>query len=177
MKTRTKDMVISGLLCALGIIIPTFFPKIVIPPASFTLASHVPIFIAMFLSPGIAIAVALGTTLGFLLSGLPIIIVLRALTHVVFAAVGSIWYKKQNFKSIASLSVWALVCSIIHGVCEFIVVTLFYFGNNISGSYYENGFFVSVVCLVLFGTVVHSMVDFGISFVVAKALKIIPKHS
>ena len=40
--------------------------KIVIGPASFTLASHVPLFVAMFFSPGMAIAVALGTTFGFL---------------------------------------------------------------------------------------------------------------
>ncbi len=40
-------------------------PKIMIPPASFTLASHVPLFIAMFFTPGVAVAVALGTTFGF----------------------------------------------------------------------------------------------------------------
>ncbi|MEG2915982.1 MAG: hypothetical protein RR839_06035, partial [Oscillospiraceae bacterium] len=71
---KTKNMVISALLCALGIVIPMFFPKIVLPPASFTLASHVPIFIAMMLSPSIAVTVAIGTTFGFLLSGLPIIV-------------------------------------------------------------------------------------------------------
>ena len=62
-----------------------FMPKIVLEPASFTLASHVPVFIAMFISPLVAFAVALGTTIGFLMSGLPVIIVMRALSHVVFA--------------------------------------------------------------------------------------------
>ncbi len=48
-----------------GVIIPMVMPKIMIPPASFTLASHVPLFIAMFFTPGVAVAVALGTTFGF----------------------------------------------------------------------------------------------------------------
>ena len=42
-------------------------PRITIGPASFTLASHVPVFIAMFISPVVAIAVSLGTGFGFLI--------------------------------------------------------------------------------------------------------------
>lgn len=43
-----KHLTISALLIGLGILIPMVMPKIVIGPASFTLASHVPVFIAMF---------------------------------------------------------------------------------------------------------------------------------
>ncbi|MEG1965432.1 MAG: hypothetical protein RR064_04710 [Oscillospiraceae bacterium] len=71
---------------------------------------------------------------------------------------------------------WALVVSVIHGLGEFVVVTAFYFGGNIQEGYYSNGYFISVVLLVLLGTIVHSMVDFAISYAVCKALKIIPKE-
>lgn len=172
---KTKKMVISALLCAIGVVIPMFFPKIVIPPASFTLASHVPVFIAMVMSPSMAITVALGTTLGFLISGLPIIVVLRALSHVIFAGLGAWLYQKYKPVKPLSITLWALVASIIHGIGEFIVVTIFYFGGNIPQGYYTNGFFISVIVLVLLGTIVHSMVDFAFSYFICKALKIIPQ--
>ena len=46
-----RNLTITALLMALAIMIPIVMPlKVVIPPASYTLASHVPIFLAMFLS-------------------------------------------------------------------------------------------------------------------------------
>ena len=74
-----RQLTIGALLIAMGVIIPMVMPKIVIGPASFTLASHVPLLIAMFFSPAMAVAVALGTTFGFMINGLPFIIALRAL--------------------------------------------------------------------------------------------------
>ena len=82
-------MVIAALLCAVGIVIPMFCPKIIIEPASFTLASHVPLFLAMFISLPVAAVVCLGTTLGFFLSGFPLVVVLRALSQIVFVALGA----------------------------------------------------------------------------------------
>ena len=38
--TKLQTMVVAALLCAIGIVIPMFAPKIVLEPASFTLASH-----------------------------------------------------------------------------------------------------------------------------------------
>ena len=64
---KIKNMVTAGMLCAIGILIPMVSPiKITLDPASFTLASHVPVFMAMFISPVVGIFVAVGTTLGFL---------------------------------------------------------------------------------------------------------------
>ena len=68
---RIFKMVTAAMLCALGIIIPMVSPKITIEPASFTLASHVALFLAMFLSPKISVVVWFGTTLGFQLTGMP----------------------------------------------------------------------------------------------------------
>lgn len=63
---RIFQMVLAGVLCAVGMAVPMFMPKIVLGPMSFTLASHVPVFLAMFISPMVALAVCIGSALGFL---------------------------------------------------------------------------------------------------------------
>ncbi len=163
----------AALLCAVGIVIPMFSPlKIAIPPASFTLASHVAVFLAMFISPTVAIAVSLGTTVGFLFGGFSIEIVIRALSHIVFACVGSFWLKRNphTLASPAQTSVFCLVISLIHGVFEVLVVIPFYFGNMLKANVYESGFLYSVILLVGVGTVIHSTVDFLISVLIWRAL-------
>ena len=179
-----NSMVISALLCAIGIVIPIISPlKITLEPASFTLASHVAIFIAMFISPATAVFVAAGTAVGFLLAGFPIVIVIRAASHVVFAAAGSVYLKKHpdTLKTFKSSQVFSLATGLLHGICEVIVVMPFYFGNNMSSAYYAKGFIVSVVLLVGVGTVVHSMIDFYLAQAiwkpVSKAVKLPEKVS
>lgn len=167
-----QTMTIAALLCAVGIAIPIFFPKIWIGPASFTLASHVPIFLAMFISPGVAVAVTLGTTLGFFFSGLPLVITLRALSHIVFVLIGAFLLKKRPAAMTFSAGslLFGLFLSVIHAGCEVAVVTLFYFGGQLTGATYSSGYAVSVLLLVGLGGLVHSMVDFGISVAVWKPL-------
>lgn len=177
--SNLNSMVVSALLCAIGIIIPIISPlKITMEPASFTLASHVAIFIAMFISPSTAAVVAIGTAAGFLMSGFPIVVVLRAASHIVFALVGALYLKKfpNTLKSIKYSQVYSLAIGLIHGLCEVLIVMPFYFGNNMSSGYYARGFMVSVLLLVGVGTVVHSMIDFYLAQViwkpVAKAVRI-----
>ncbi|MVO70305.1 hypothetical protein GOD95_02445 [Paeniclostridium sordellii] len=165
-KTNTKSIVLSALLCALGIIIPMFSPiKLILEPASFTLASHVPIFIAMFISPSTAIFVTLGATVGFLLGGFPIVVVFRALSHLIFVFIGSLYLKKHKntIKSIKTSLVFSFIIGAIHALGEILVVLPFYFGNGLSSGYYEKGFITSVLMLVGIGTIIHSMLDFGLS--------------
>lgn len=167
-------IVISAMLCAIGIIIPMFSPlKIVLEPASFTLGSHIAIFIAMFVSPVCALAVALGTTVGFLLGGFPIVIVLRASTHIIFATCGALILKKKPnlLDKPAPTAIFAAVISLLHGIGEVLVVIPFYFGNQLKGTYYSKGFLISVVLLVGAGTVVHSLIDFAIARVIWVPLK------
>lgn len=181
-----KNMVISALLCAIGIVIPMFSPiKIVLEPASFTLASHVAIFMAMFISPSIALFVALGSTLGFFLGGFPIVVVLRALSHVIFAYLGATYLKKHPsaLSTFKSSAVFSLTIGLIHGLCEVLIVLPFYMGSNLSQGYYDKGFFYAIIGLVGFGTVIHSMVDLTLSTVIWKAMpkslmmKVAPKAS
>ena len=174
-KNTTIQITLTGLLIALGIVIPMFSPlKIVIEPASFTLASHVPVLIAMFISPFSALAVALGTAAGFFWGGFPIIIVLRALTHVIFALAGSLYLMKN--KNILSkpirLRAFSLIIALIHGLCEVAIVTAFYFSkSNQLSKYYEHGFFQSVILLVGIGTVIHSMIDCELTYAVMAILR------
>lgn len=173
--SKIQTMVIAGLLCAVGIIIPTFSPiKIVLEPASFTLASHVAVFIAMFISPVVAVSVALGTTLGFLLGGFPIVVVMRALTHVVFCFIGATYLSKHGdemLHSVKSSLPFSFVIGVIHGLCEVAIVLPFYLSGQLSEVNYQKGFFVSIIVLVGVGSVIHSIVDFGISVMLWQPLR------
>ena len=168
-----QKMTAAAMLIAVGIIIPIFSPiKIILEPASFTLASHVPIFLAMFISPYVSIAVAIGTTLGFFLGGFPIIIVLRAATHIIFSLVGSIFLQRfpKILLSTTKTQIFSFFIAIIHAVGELAVVSVFYFSGIISASYYNKGFITSVLLLVGLGSIIHSMVDFTISTVLLKTI-------
>ena len=67
MNNKIRQMVYAGLLTALAIIIPIQFGflKIIIPPFTATLAAHVPMMLAMLISPAVAIVVGIGSTIGF----------------------------------------------------------------------------------------------------------------
>lgn len=174
MKTQnTLKMTITGLLIALGVVIPMYSPvRIMLPPASFTLASHAVIFVAMFISPKVALAVAAGTTLGFLLGGFPMIIVLRAATHIVFAYYGALYlHSLSNRLSLVNLRIFSFAVGLLHGLCEVIVVSIFFFGGNISSAHLEQGFFVSIFMLIGVGTVIHSMIDFEIAQLILLPLR------
>lgn len=169
-ENRLLTMITSALLCAVGIVIPMFCPKIIIGPASFTLASHVPIFLAMFLSPLSAAAVSLGTTIGFFAAGFSPVVVLRALSHIVFALAGAFWLRRKGgqLQTVGGAAVFGVVTSVIHETMEVLVVTWFFFGNQLPKENYAGGYAVSVLLLVGLGGFVHSMVDYSISLAVWK---------
>lgn len=170
---KLQLMIIAALLSAIGIVIPMFAPKIVLEPASFTLASHVPAFIAMFISPVTAVSVALITSFGFLFAGYPIVVVLRALTHIVFVLVGALVLKKHGSILLSTKSnlIFGSIIGFIHALCEVVVVTFFYLGSGMASAYYEKGYVLSVIILVGLGTVIHSMVDYTIAVFVWKPLQ------
>ncbi len=172
MKLNIQKVCVSALLVAIGLMIPLFSPiRILLDPASFTLASHVPIFIAMIISPGTAAAVALGTALGFFLS-FPIVVAMRAATHLIFALAGAFYLQKVPglLGHPLRTRLFSLAIGLIHAAAEVAVVIPFYFNNNLSAGFYDKGFLFSVVLLVGVGSVVHSMVDFEIALVVVKVL-------
>ena len=180
MKTNSvKRLTISALLIAMGIIIPMVMPRITIGPASFTLASHDPVFIAMFISPVVAIAVSLGTGFGFFLSATPII-ALRALSHLIFAVIGAVILQKHpeilinkegKFTLLnGKLQLFNVGIGVIHSAAELVVVSVFYTMGNLPGTYYTAGFMYSIFLLMGVGGLIHSLVDFSIAYFLASTL-------
>lgn len=180
MKTNSvKRLTISALLIAMGIIIPMVMPRITIGLASFTLASHVPVFIAMFISPVVAIAVSLGTGFGFFLSATPII-ALRALSHLIFAVIGAVILQKHpeilinkegKFTLLnGKLQLFNVGIGVIHSAAELVVVSVFYTMGNLPGTYYTAGFMYSIFLLMGVGGLIHSLVDFSIAYFLASTL-------
>ncbi|MDF2943494.1 MAG: hypothetical protein K0S01_2352 [Herbinix sp.] len=170
---KIKTMCTAALLCAVGIVIPMFSPfKIMLEPASYTLASHVAIFIAMFISPPVAVTVALVTSFGFFIGGFPLVIVLRALTHIIFATLGAYILKKNNniLLSMKSMATFAFVISVVHAIAEVTVVSFYYWGG-MTTAYYAKGYLFTVIGLVGVGTIIHSLIDFAIAVIVWKPLQ------
>lgn len=165
---KIQTLTMAALLIAIGTVIPGFMPRVIVGPMSFTLASHVAVMIALLISPSIAVSVALGTTLGFFIAGFPFIVVLRALTHVIWAYVGAMYIQKHPnlFETPFKALQFNLATALLHAIGEMIVVIPFYYGAGMDLS----TFVYMVFGLVGLGTVIHSSVDFMITLVVWKAL-------
>lgn len=162
----------SGLLTALAILIPIIMPlKVVIGPASYTLASHLPIFLAIFQTPFIAIVVAGGAALGFLLAGFPIPIVARALSHLLFASIGAYYIQKHGHTFLQKpqarifFSFWL---NLIHGLAEMLVI---YVLIQVGMTAATGAMWSFLVIFIGLGTVIHGMVDFELAFQLSQALK------
>ncbi|MEE1014127.1 MAG: hypothetical protein U0L92_07480 [Clostridia bacterium] len=165
-KVKTKDLVISALLIAIGILIPMIFTglpfRIVVGPYSATLMAHVPVIIAMFISPWTAVFTAIGTTIGFFFTA-PLIVAVRAASHVAFAILGAALIKK----GMRALPL-CILTGILHAVLEGIVVMIFYVGGF---STPNAGYTISLLVLItIVGTFIHHCVDFVISYAVGKGL-------
>ncbi|SNV54894.1 hypothetical protein [Veillonella rodentium] len=164
-----RDLTITALLMALAIMIPIVMPlKVVIPPASYTLASHVPIFLAMFLSRKMTACVVFGSTLGFFVAGFPLVIVMRAASHILFAMLGALYIRNHQAVLSGGLSfaLFNLGCAVVHAVGEVLACLLFYTTTTL-----PNIDLVYVVFgLVGGGTIIHSLVDGYISLYIYRAI-------
>ena len=178
-KMSVREITIGALLIALAILIPNVMPKIVIGPASFTLGSHVPLFIAMFFSPLLAVMVAIGTTIGFFMSSLPFIITLRAASHLVFALLGA-WYLQKHPETVLTkgkfqlvnlrFQLFNLVIGLIHSAVEILVVLAFNLVDSGSVGSYQGGAFYFFFVLMGIGGLIHSLVDYNIAYFVTAAV-------
>ena len=121
---KTKEIVISGLLVAIAFIIPLTLPNLSgLPEFSATPFAHVPLMIAMFINPTVAIFVALGTALSFFMKYIPIV-GLRALSHLLFALIAATMLKKSKTKM--SVLVTYIVTLILHVGAEAVIVALYF---------------------------------------------------
>jgi len=169
-KEKLRKLLIGAMLTAIGIMIPMYMPvRVIIPPASFTLASHVPVMMAMFFSPAMAFLVAIGTTFGFVLAGFPVTIWLRAFSHVVFVLIGAYYLKKRpnivNQK--VGFQVFNVVIALIHSLAETGIVFAFY---ALGFAHMDRAALFNLLLLIGLGGIVHSVVDMNIAFVLSKSL-------
>lgn len=149
-----KKLTYTGLLTALAIVIPLAFGflKIQIGPFSATLASHVPMFVAMFLGPAAAAMVGVGSALGFLISAPPVIAA-RAFMHTFVGLAGAFLIKRGvSFGKVVAIT------APIHAILEALVVIPFGF------TMYK------ILVVVGTGTFLHHIIDGIIAYALVKAL-------
>lgn len=158
---KLREITTGAVLTALAIIIPIQFGflKIVIPPFSATLASHVPMFIAMVINPAVAVMVGIGSVIGFLLT-MPLYVAARAASHIVVGFVGALLIKRGK----SMMTAFALTLP-IHAVLEAIAVIPFGFTAY------------NILVVVGIGTAIHHCVDAAIATSVIYALKPLGKFS
>ena len=161
MKSKNiNQLVLAGVLCGIGIVVPMLMPKIVIGPMSFTLASHVAIFIAMFISPKLAAVVCLGTTLGFFMTT-PVIIALRAASHM-----------PEIIEKPLPSTVFNGGLAFVHALAEVAVVSPFFLAGSIfKPEQLADGYVMSVLVLVGVGTFLHSLIDYTVSIMLWKPVR------
>ncbi len=131
----TKKIVISALLVGLAVVIPYIsLPVLPIPEFSVTLFAHVAILIAMFLGVEVSILAALGSVLGFYLKGMPLVVVMRAASHILFLIVGAVLLRKWKDKN-WSVYVTGAVTGVIHALCEAVVVAFWFQSSAVSTTF------------------------------------------
>ena len=152
---NTKKLTIAALLTSLAIVIPfAVFFKVMIPPFSATLGSHVPMFIAMLLGPEAAIMVGLGSALGFFLTLGPIIGA-RAAMHIIVGVIGAGLIKRGvPFGKVAAIT------APIHGLLEMLVIIPF-----VDFDVYN------LLVITGVGTMLHHAVDAAIAYVLINILQ------
>ena len=142
--------------------------KVVIPPASYTLASHVPIFLAMFLSRKMAACVVIGSTLGFFVAGFPIVIVMRCISYHLLPWWGPIIL---NIIQAYWLGLYPLLRSTLYVLSFTLLVKCLRAYYSIRQLRCQISILSNVVfVLVGGGTIIHSIVDGYIALYIYKAI-------
>ena len=169
MRKKTKELTITALLTALAITIPLVMPsippfKVVMPPFTATLASHVPLILSMFISPFSAVMTAIGSALGFLFAFPDPIVSVRAATHIFFTVAGAMMIRKKMNP------VWTiLVTLVLHSLSDMLTVYLaadfFHMSALLKGN--TMGY---VQAWIGIGTSVHHLVDFLIAYIILQPL-------
>lgn len=152
---KTRELVTSSLLAALSLTIPLAFGGLVtvaIPPFTATIASHVPLFLSMLVSPAGAIMVGAVSAVGFLIKLGPVIAA-RAAMHAVVGGVGaSLVRRGMPFRN-ALLAVLP-----VHALTEGFIVLFFGWTLQRAG------------VVVALGTAIHHLVDTAIAISLAGIL-------
>jgi niacin transporter len=154
---KTRELTLGALLSAMALLIPLAFGgflAIQIPPFTATIMSHVPLFLAMLVSPLAAVMVGIVSAIGFFMK-LGAVVGARALMHAIVGYVGAVAVKKGY-----SLPKALAISLPFHAIAEALIVIPF-FGFDI----------YKIVVVVAVGTALHHVVDSVIAVFIANALK------
>ncbi|MDP4143084.1 MAG: ECF transporter S component [Bacillota bacterium] len=156
MKLAVRKLTFSALLTALAIIIPVVFGpflRVTFPPFTATLGAHVPMFLAMLVGPEAAVAVGVGSLIGFMLTSTSVVAA-RAFMHTFVGLVGALLIKRG-----VSIKKVVVITAPIHAVLEALVVIPFGY------KMYQS------LVLVGVGTIIHHFIDAVIAFALAAAIE------
>lgn len=117
MRNKTRDLVLSGLMLAIGILLPIVFHAFGAAAGQVFLPMHIPVLLAgFFLAPGYAAVVGVLTPLlSSVLTGMPPLYPMAALMAVelcVYALAGSLtyrWLSGKDWQRVASIVVSLIV--------------------------------------------------------------------
>lgn len=161
MKTDIKKMTLTAVLIALSILIPIYFGflRVVLPPFTATVTAHVPLFLAMLISPGMAALVGVGSMIGFALSS-PIFVTARAAMHIPLGYLGGMLIQRgMPYQRVL------ILIAPVHAVLEALIVLPFGFD------------IYQALVVVGVGTLLHHTIDSVIAFGMGKLFienKLIP---
>lgn len=154
---RTRELVTAALLAALAMVIPLGLGGILtlaIPPFTATIAAHVPVMLAMAISPFAAAMTGLASALAFFLKLGPVVGA-RAAVHVIFGVAGALLVRRGWRLGGALLAVLPL-----HALGEALIVLPF------GWSLAKAGLVVAV------GTTLHHLMDSVLTLSVARLVSL-----
>lgn len=156
---RTYNMVVAALLIAISIMIPMYFGflSVRIEPFTATITAHVPMFIAMMISPLTAAIVGLGSAMGFFLAGYSPVVVARATSHIVWGYLGGVLLRKKIGYVPA-----VFISGVLHGIYEGLIIIPFMPQGKAT---------TTLILITIVGTFIHHCVDATIAYFIAMPLE------
>jgi len=131
-RSRTKNIVIAGLLLAIGVIVPSIFHSTALP-GQILLPMHIPVLLGGFLlPPSLAILLGMLTPLANnLVTGMPLLfpsMVIMIFELGVYGLIASLFYRRLNWNIIISLILAMLMGRVAAGLVVFVLAQFFNIG-------------------------------------------------
>ena len=159
--TKSQKMTISAVLTALSLVYLYFMPTFDLGVWSFTLFSHIFLFIACFVSPYTALMTYIASLVSFILKTSNYLIWLRAASHLFWIIAVVLYIRFKGIKSKKDIAITAIMSALIHTILEVLAVILgLSFG--IQGN---SGFYYLFLALGI-GNIVHNTIDFIVALLV-----------
>lgn len=164
-KINTRVLVISAALTAAGYVLPTFMPTVHVGVWTLTPLSHVPLTLAMFISPVSAAFVTIATAFAFFFKVPDLLVFMRACSHFVFAVPFSMLIMRNIGTKRASIIVFAVLANLVHAAAELVAVIA---GVKLFGLSGDIGL-RSLLLLIMLGTLLHGLFDYFVALVLYRA--------